>query len=63
MLAVTDHDTIDGALRARDHALATGARVEVIVGMEITTRRQDHVVGLFLERAPRIFRSVPDTVE
>ena len=63
VLAVTDHDTIDGALRARDHALATGARVEVVVGMEITSRRQDHVVGLYLERAPRIFRSVPDTVD
>ena len=62
VLAVTDHDTIDGALRARDHALATGARVEVIVGMEVTTRRQDHIVGLFLDRAPRIFGSVPDTV-
>lgn len=63
VLAVTDHDTIDGALRARDHALAMGARVEVIVGMEVTTRRQDHIVGLFLERAPAIFRSVPDTVD
>ena len=63
VLAVTDHDTTAGALRARDHALATGARVEVIVGMEVTTRRQDHIVGLFLERAPAIFRSVPDTVD
>lgn len=63
VLAVTDHDTIDGALRARDYALATGARVDVIVGMEVTTRRQDHIVGLFLERAPAIFRSVPDTVD
>ena len=63
VLAVTDHDTMEGALLARDHALATGARVEVIVGMEITTRRQDHIVGLFLERALRIFRSVPDTVD
>ena len=63
VLAVTDHDTIDGALRARDHALATGARVNVIVGMEVTTRRQDHIVGLFLERAAPIFRSVPDTVD
>ena len=63
VLAVTDHDTIDGALRTRNHALKTGARVEVIVGMEVTTRRQDHIVGLFLEHAPAIFRSVPDTVE
>jgi len=63
VVAVTDHDTVDGALRARDHALATGARVDVIVGMEVTTRRQDHIVGLFLERAPAILRSVPDTVD
>lgn len=63
VVAVTDHDTMDGALRARDYALSTDARVEVVVGMEVTTRRQDHVVGLFLERAPRIFRSVPDTVD
>ncbi len=63
VLAVTDHDTIDGALAARDHALETDAQVEVIVGMEVTTRRQDHIVGLFLERAPAIFRSVTDTVD
>ena len=63
VLAVTDHDTMDGALRARDYALSTDARVEVIVGMEVTTRRQDHIVGLFLERTVRIFRSVPDTVD
>ena len=54
-----------GALaRASDHALATGARLEVIVGMEVTTRRQDHIVGLCSWSAPsRIFRSVPDTVD
>ena len=63
VLAVTDHDTVEGALRAQDHAEAIDARVEVIVGMEVTTRRQDHIVGLFLERAPRIFRTVPDTVD
>ena len=63
VLAVTDHDTINGALRARDYALAAGAGVDVIVGMEVTTRRQDHIVGLFLERPLRIFRTVPDTVD
>ena len=63
VLAVTDHDTINGALRARDYAQRSGARVEVVVGMEVTTRRQDHIVGLFLERAPEIFRSVPNTVD
>ncbi|MCY3782518.1 MAG: PHP domain-containing protein [Chloroflexi bacterium] len=63
VLAVTDHDTIDGALRARDIAAAADARVEIIVGMEVTTRRQDHVVGLFLERPVPIFRPLVETVE
>lgn len=63
VLAITDHDTIDGALRARDVAAATDARVEVIVGMEVTTRRQDHVVGLFLEHPVPIFRPLDETVE
>jgi predicted metal-dependent phosphoesterase TrpH len=46
-LAITDHDTIDGALRARD------ARVEgltVIVGEEVKTAAGD-LICLFLERA------------
>ncbi len=63
VLAVTDHDTMDGALEAQAHALASGARVQVVLGMEITTRRQDHIVGLFLQAPPAIFRSVPDTVD
>ena len=63
VLAVTDHDTIDGALRARDIAAATNAGVEVVVGMEVTTRRQDHVVGLFLEHPVPIFRPLVETVE
>ncbi|MBM4438585.1 MAG: PHP domain-containing protein [Actinobacteria bacterium] len=62
VLAVTDHDLIDGALRARDYARRSGARVEVIVGIEVTTRRQDHIVGLFVEAPVPIFRPVIDTV-
>lgn len=50
VIAVTDHDTIEGALRAAEHAAATGARVRVIVGEEVSTR-DGHVLGLFLEKA------------
>ena len=47
-LAVTDHDTIEGALRLRDRAKT----LRVIVGQEVTTRDGD-IVGLFLnERVP-----------
>ena len=63
VLAITDHDTTAGALRARRYAERSGATVEIVVGMEVTTLRQDHIVGLFLEAPVAIFRSVPRTVE
>jgi len=47
-IAVTDHGTIDGALRARE----TGGRL-VIVGEEIRCRCRTELIGLFLtERIP-----------
>lgn len=48
VIAVTDHDTIEGALRARDHA-ASRTKLQVIVGEEVSSR-DGHIVGLFLER-------------
>ncbi|MEW6249227.1 MAG: PHP domain-containing protein [Planctomycetota bacterium] len=66
VLAITDHDTIAGALEARDHVARRAARsrasadgqppasrpVRVIVGEEISAR-DGHVIGLFLrERVP-----------
>jgi predicted metal-dependent phosphoesterase TrpH len=45
-LAITDHDEIEGAWRARDknHGLA------IIVGTEVSLEGGAHVIGLFLER-------------
>jgi predicted metal-dependent phosphoesterase TrpH len=48
VIAVTDHDTAEGALAARDYALARRLPLEVIVGQEVTTDEGD-VVGLFLQ--------------
>lgn len=48
VIAVTDHDTIEGALRAAEHA-SRRKRVHVIVGEEVSSR-DGHIVGLFLER-------------
>ena len=48
VIAVTDHDTIEGALRAREHA-EYRAGLDVIVGEEVSSR-DGHIVGLFLER-------------
>jgi predicted metal-dependent phosphoesterase TrpH len=45
-LAITDHDEIEGALRARDkdHGLV------IIVGTEVSLEDGAHIIGLFLER-------------
>jgi len=48
VIAVTDHDTIEGALRAQAHAVIRG-RLQVIVGEEVSSL-DGHIVGLFLER-------------
>jgi predicted metal-dependent phosphoesterase TrpH len=60
VIAVTDHDTIEGALRAREHA-AKRARFHVIVGEEVSSR-DGHIVGLFLERRVRPGMSAAATV-
>jgi len=46
-LAITDHDRVDGALRARD---AAPAGLTVIIGEEVRTADGD-LIALFLERA------------
>jgi predicted metal-dependent phosphoesterase TrpH len=45
-LAITDHDEVEGAMRARDknHGLS------IIVGTEVSLERGAHIIGLFLER-------------
>src|SRR6266849_1801830 len=60
VIAVTDHDTIEGALRARDHA-AKRARLHVIVGEEVSSR-DGHIVALYLERRIRPGMSAAATV-
>ncbi len=62
VIAVTDHETCEGGLRARDLAKRMGYHVEVIVGAEITTR-QGHVLALFLERDIPRYLSLADTLQ
>ena len=47
VIAITDHDRLEGALIARDQAAHVG--LEVIPGMEITTA-EGHLLALFIER-------------
>ena len=58
-LAITDHDRIEGALRARD---AAPEGLVVIVGEEIRTADGD-LVALFLERPVAPHRPARETIE
>ncbi len=62
LVAITDHERIDGALRAREIHAAGGYSFELVVGEEITTRR-GHLLALFLtERVPAL-RPLAETLE
>lgn len=49
VIAITDHDVIDGALRARDLWNQGTYRFDFVVGEEVSTA-QGHLLGLFIEK-------------
>jgi hypothetical protein len=54
VVAITDHERIDGALRAAELHAAGDYSFDLVVGEEITTRR-GHVLALFItERVPAL---------
>ena len=62
VIAVTDHDTIEGALRARDWVQARRRRkLDVIIGEEVSSR-DGHILALFLEKRVRPGMSAAATV-
>ena len=62
VVAITDHERIDGALRAAEIHAAGDYSFELVVGEEITTRR-GHVLALFVsERIPAL-RLLDETIE
>jgi predicted metal-dependent phosphoesterase TrpH len=60
VIAVTDHDTIEGALRAAERA-ARRSGLEVIIGEEVTSR-EGHILALFIEKRVRPGLSAAATV-
>jgi predicted metal-dependent phosphoesterase TrpH len=49
VIAITDHDQIEGALRARDLWTRGSYRFDFVVGEEVTTK-EGHLLGLFIEK-------------
>ncbi|MBU0492323.1 MAG: phosphotransferase [Chloroflexi bacterium] len=61
VIAITDHDTIEGGLEAAELAARGGYRVQVIPGIEVSSRR-GHVLALGVSRPIRMLQSLADTI-
>lgn len=59
VIAVTDHDTITGALQARE--LQSAYPFTIIVGEEVSST-QGHILALFIEERVAPHRSAADTI-
>jgi len=62
VIAITDHDKMEGSFRARELAAKCGYRFEVITGMEVTTL-EGHLLALYLENPVPSFRLLAETIE
>jgi len=62
LVAITDHERIDGALRAREVHAAGDYHFELVVGEEVTTRR-GHLLALFVEERIPALRPLAETVD
>src|SRR2546426_4151171 len=61
VIALTDHDVIEGALRARDLWAKGSYRFEFVVGEEVSTL-EGHLLALFTEKRIAPFHSMEWTI-
>ncbi len=62
VIAVTDHDSLEGAKRVADVLYRWNVPIDLIMGTEVTTR-QGHFIGLYLEKRIKMGKSVEYTIE
>ena len=62
VIAITDHDQIEGSYQARELAAKRGYHFEVVTGMEVTTL-EGHLLALFLESPVPSFQPLANTME
>ncbi len=62
VIAITDHDCIEGALRARDLWAKKSYRFDFVVGEEITTR-EGHLLALFIEKGIQSHLSMEQSID
>ncbi len=61
IIAITDHDDIDGALQTREAWARRSYSFEVIAGIEVSTR-EGHLLALDIDRPIPPFRSLAETL-
>src|SRR6266699_2771879 len=62
LIAITDHDHIEGAKRRQELIYQQNSSLEMITGVEVSTR-QGHLLGLFVTKAPKAMRPVEESIE
>jgi predicted metal-dependent phosphoesterase TrpH len=62
VIAITDHDHVEGAKRVAELLAQQECSLQVITGVEVSTR-QGHLLGLFVSKAPKALRSVEASIE
>jgi len=62
VIAITDHDHLEGAKRVADLLATSGSSLGLITGIEVTTR-QGHLLGLFVQRPVKMLRSVEASID
>src|SRR5437879_5831507 len=62
LIAITDHDHIEGAKRVEELLAQQNSALQMITGVEVSTR-QGHLLGLFVKKAPKTMRSVEESIE
>jgi predicted metal-dependent phosphoesterase TrpH len=62
VIAVTDHDHLEGARRVADLLARQESPLRLITGVEVSTRA-GHLLGLFVTTAPRPMRTVEESID
>ena len=62
VIAVTDHDHLEGARRVADVLADRAPAIQMVTGVEVTTR-SGHLLGLFVTKAPRPMRPVEESID
>jgi len=62
LIAITDHDHVEGAKRVEELLVQQHSPLKMITGVEVSTR-QGHLIGLFVKKAPKAMRPVEESIE